>query len=146
MTIGYVTIGAPRRGGGSAVLRQGVQAIGYERGEPEGGWAFYGPKGAPCVGICKPHDGQAARGGNGVMIAFKADSQDQVAAAHAAALAAGGTDEGAPGYRPPEGTSFYGALLPRSCRQQVLRLRRQLAAQAKRRRAPAVRIAVVADA
>ena len=43
------------------------------------------------------------------MIAFKADDQDQVRAAHAAALAAGGSDEGAPGYRPSDGTSFYGA-------------------------------------
>jgi hypothetical protein len=32
-----------------------------------------------------------------------------VKAAHAAALANGGSDEGAPGYRPPEKTSFYGA-------------------------------------
>ncbi len=43
------------------------------------------------------------------MIAFKAETQDQVRAAHAAALAAGGSDEGAPGFRPPDGASFYGA-------------------------------------
>jgi catechol 2,3-dioxygenase-like lactoylglutathione lyase family enzyme len=43
------------------------------------------------------------------MIAFKADSKPQVEAAHAAALAAGGSDEGGPGFRPPDGTTFYGA-------------------------------------
>ena len=33
-------------------------------------------------------------------------------AAYAAALASGGTDEGAPGFRPPEATSgFYGAYV-----------------------------------
>jgi catechol 2,3-dioxygenase-like lactoylglutathione lyase family enzyme len=43
------------------------------------------------------------------MVALKASEQEQVQAAHAAALAAGGSDEGAPGFRPPGGTSFYGA-------------------------------------
>lgn len=110
MTIGYVTIGAHDVEQALPFFDKVFGAFGYERGEPDGGWAFYGPKGgAPSVGICKPHDGQPARGGNGIMIAFKADDQDQVRAAHAAALSAGGTDEGAPGFRPPEGNSFYGA-------------------------------------
>ena len=42
-------------------------------------------------------------------VALKASGQEQVQAAHAAALANGGTDEGAPGFRPPEGKEFYGA-------------------------------------
>jgi predicted lactoylglutathione lyase len=47
-----------------------------------------------------------------MMVAFKADSQDQVKTAYAAALANGGTDEGAPGYRPSDATSgFYGAYI-----------------------------------
>lgn len=45
------------------------------------------------------------------MIAFVAPSQDAVRAAHAAGLANGGRDEGAPGYRPPDGKAFYGAYL-----------------------------------
>lgn len=110
MTIGYVTIGAHDVDAALPFFDQVFGAFGYERGDPDSGWVFYGPKGgAPCFGVCKPHDGQPARAGNGIMIAFKADTQDQVRAAHAAALAAGGTDEGAPGFRPPEGTSFYGA-------------------------------------
>jgi len=110
MTIGYITIGAHDVEGSLPFFDKVFGAFGYERGDPEGGWVFYGPKGgSPCVGICRPHDGQEARAGNGIMIAFKADTQDQVKAAHAAALAAGGADEGPPGYRPPDGTSFYGA-------------------------------------
>ncbi len=110
MSIGYVTIGAHDVEGALPFFDAVLGAIGYERGEPSDGWAFYGPKGgAPCLGICKPHDGQAARAGNGIMVGLKANSQEQVAAAHAAALAAGGSDEGAPGYRPPDGTEFYGA-------------------------------------
>jgi catechol 2,3-dioxygenase-like lactoylglutathione lyase family enzyme len=109
MSIGYVTIGAQDVDAALPFFDATFGALGYERGEPEGGWAFYGPKGNPCIGICRPNDGQAARAGNGIMIAFKADQKEQVAAAHAAALANGGSDEGGPGFRPPEGTSFYGA-------------------------------------
>ena len=45
------------------------------------------------------------------MVAFKTDSQAAVQAAYEAGLAAGGTDEGKPGFRPPEKQSWYGAYL-----------------------------------
>ncbi len=44
--------------------------------------------------------------GNGTMIAFEAPTRAAVDKFHAAALAAGGTDEGAPGLRPYH-ASFY---------------------------------------
>ena len=86
--------------------------------------AFYGPRAARhCVGdLQAARRPRAAPAGNGIMIAFKADESGQVHAAHAAALAAGGSTSGAPGFRPPEGTAST-APLPRSGRQQVLRLR-----------------------
>jgi catechol 2,3-dioxygenase-like lactoylglutathione lyase family enzyme len=43
------------------------------------------------------------------MVALKSNDHAGVQAAHAAALANGGADEGGPGFRPPEGTEFYGA-------------------------------------
>jgi catechol 2,3-dioxygenase-like lactoylglutathione lyase family enzyme len=108
--IGYVTIGAADVEAALPFFDAVFGAIDGERKSSDGGWAFYGPKdGEGNVGICKPFDGQAAHGGNGIMIAFTAPSQDAVKAAHAAALVNGGSDEGAPGYRPPDGTSFYGA-------------------------------------
>ncbi|HEX2816858.1 MAG TPA: VOC family protein [Phenylobacterium sp.] len=110
MTIGYITLGAPDVEASLPFYDAVLGVVGYARGPLDGGWAFYGKDGAPGIGICKPHDGQAARGGNGIMIAFKADSLDQVKAAYDSALANGGTDEGPPGYRPAEATSgFYGA-------------------------------------
>jgi len=110
MSIGYVTIGYNDETQAVAFYDAVLGAIGYARGPVEGGWAFYGRGETPGVGLCKPHDGQAARGGNGAMLGFKADSVEQVKAAYAAALANGGTDEGAPGFRPPEASSgFYGA-------------------------------------
>jgi catechol 2,3-dioxygenase-like lactoylglutathione lyase family enzyme len=91
MTIGYITIGYNDEAAAVAFYDAVLGAIGYERGPVEGGWAFYGKGDTPGVGLCKPFDG---------------------AAAHAAALAHGGTDEGAPGFRPPEQESgFYGAYV-----------------------------------
>ena len=54
--------------------------------------------------ITLPFDGKPATVGNGSMPAFDAPSREAVRAFHAAALAHGGTDEGAPG---PRGEGFY---------------------------------------
>ncbi|NKK73028.1 VOC family protein [Rhizobium leguminosarum bv. viciae] len=58
-------------------------------------------------GIIKPFDGRPATVGNGGMIAFEAPSRSKVDEAHATALAAGGSDEGAPGPRGENGTGPY---------------------------------------
>lgn len=44
-------------------------------------------------------------------VAFAAPSRDAVDAFHAAALRAGGTDEGAPGLRPQYGEGYYAAFV-----------------------------------
>jgi catechol 2,3-dioxygenase-like lactoylglutathione lyase family enzyme len=46
-----------------------------------------------------------------VHVAFAADSREQVDAFHAAALAAGGRDNGAPGERPEYSAEYYGAFV-----------------------------------
>ncbi len=56
--------------------------------------------------VTRPYDGAAATVANGSMPAFVAASRAAVDAFHAAALAHGGTDEGAPGLR-PYGDAFY---------------------------------------
>ena len=61
--------------------------------------------------VSLPFDRAAAGAGNGSMAAFAAPSPASVNAAYAAALAAGGTDEGAPGLRPHYGPGYYGAYL-----------------------------------
>ncbi|MEM1073431.1 MAG: VOC family protein, partial [Pseudomonadota bacterium] len=53
------------------------------------------------------YDGRPASAGNGSMVAFEARSQQQVRTLHAAALAAGGSDEGRPGFRDAYGPHFY---------------------------------------
>mgnify|MGYP002642617397 CR=1 FL=1 len=56
-------------------------------------------------------DGNPASAGNGAMIAFEARSQSQVRDLHAAAIAAGGFDEGQPGFRASYGAHFYVSYL-----------------------------------
>lgn len=53
--------------------------------------------------VVKPYDGEAATVGNGTMVGFALESREQVASFHAKALALGGSDEGAPGLRGPDG-------------------------------------------
>ena len=54
---------------------------------------------------------QKAPLGNRVHVAFVADSRTQVDAFHAAALAAGGTDNGGPGVRVHYHPNYYGAFV-----------------------------------
>jgi catechol 2,3-dioxygenase-like lactoylglutathione lyase family enzyme len=56
--------------------------------------------------VTQPFDGRPATVGNGSMPALVAESRDAVDAFYRAALANGGSDEGAPGLR-PFGPSFY---------------------------------------
>ena len=60
--------------------------------------------------VTLPYDGQPASAGNGTMPALVAPSQDAVRAFHTSALAAGGSDEGAPGLR-PHGPAFFAAYV-----------------------------------
>lgn len=110
--IGYVTIGALDVEKSLPFWDAVFAPLGYERGFFSNGWAGYGPRGeAQNTYICPPFDGRPAHGGNGIMPAFLAPSVEAVKAAHAAGLAAGGTDEGGPGPRPEDSKDFYGAYL-----------------------------------
>jgi catechol 2,3-dioxygenase-like lactoylglutathione lyase family enzyme len=61
--------------------------------------------------VLKPADGNAATHANGGTIGFMAADAAAVDAFHAAGLANGGTDEGAPGKRPQTPGNAYGAYL-----------------------------------
>jgi len=111
--IGYVTIGALDSEASGKFYDAVLGALGDERKFADGGWIGYGPKGEDShyAYVCPPHDKKPATFGNGSMLAFKGHSKAEVEAAYAAGLANGGGDEGAPGFRPPEGKEFYGAYL-----------------------------------
>jgi catechol 2,3-dioxygenase-like lactoylglutathione lyase family enzyme len=75
----------------------------------------YGPKDFGGINlpfwILRPQDRKPASAGNGVTVAFNAPSRTAVDAFHAAALANGGTDEGAPGLRTHYHPDYYGAYV-----------------------------------
>jgi len=111
--IGYVTIGALDGEASGRFYDAVMGAIGAERKFSDGGWIGYGRQGEEghSVYVCPPFDGKPASAGNGTMISFVAPSKDAVHKAHQAALANGGMDEGGPGPRPADSTTFYGCYL-----------------------------------
>jgi catechol 2,3-dioxygenase-like lactoylglutathione lyase family enzyme len=111
--LGYVTIGALDTAASGKFYDAVFGAMGGERKFEDGGWIGFGPKGGEAhdVYVCPPHDKQPARAGNGIMIAFKANSIGEVKAAYEAGLKHGGKDEGAPGPRPADSKTFFGAYL-----------------------------------
>lgn len=58
-----------------------------------------------------PLDGAAATNGNGTHISFVANSKGAVDGFHAAAIAAGATDDGTPGPREEYGAPYYGCFV-----------------------------------
>ncbi len=52
-----------------------------------------------------------AKATGGAHFAFEVDHREEVDAFHAAAIAAGGEDHGAPGLRPDYGSSYYAAFV-----------------------------------
>lgn len=68
--------------------------------------AGFGAAGRPFFWI-----GTGSRAAQSVHVAFAAPDRATVAAFHAAALAAGGSDNGAPGLRPHYHADYYGAFV-----------------------------------
>jgi catechol 2,3-dioxygenase-like lactoylglutathione lyase family enzyme len=79
--------------------------------EPDVPWAGWqrGAAARPLFLIGGPFDGNPHHPGNGQMVALDAASRQVVREAHAAALANGGADEGAPGLRPQYHAQYFGA-------------------------------------
>lgn len=111
--LGYITVGA------NDVSRSGwfytaiLTPLGYGKEEAADGIGFTPPQapgragGPGAVYVRKPYDGKEATVGNGSMMAFQAETQEMVRRLHAAGLEAGGSDEGAPGFRDEYSDHFY---------------------------------------
>jgi len=111
--IAYVTVGADDISRAKRFYNALLPPLGYVLKEGPDGLSYILPP-APDQPVALPDfyvkptfDGQAASAGNGAMTAFEAPSQSQVRDLHAAALNAGGADEGAPGFRASYGAHFY---------------------------------------
>ena len=110
--IGYVTFGADDMRTARRFYDSFLPALGYVCTHGPEGLSFTlpavpGQPLAPDFYVKPTFDGQPASVGNGTMVAFEAAGQAQVRALHAAAVQAGGRDEGAPGFRPTYGPRFF---------------------------------------
>jgi len=105
--IGYVTLGSNDFEKAKSFYDATLAPLGGKRTLTMDRLQGYGSgeRGA-MLAVCRPYDEKTATVGNGVMVALAAPSRDLVDKTHAAALAAGAADEGAPGLR---GDTFYGA-------------------------------------
>jgi catechol 2,3-dioxygenase-like lactoylglutathione lyase family enzyme len=111
--IAYVTVGADDMARAKRFYSAFLPVLGYRLAEGPEGLSFalpVQPGQSPVLPdfYVKPtFDGRPASAGNGAMVAFEARSQSQVRDLHSAALAAGGSDEGQPGFRASYGPHFY---------------------------------------
>lgn len=111
--IGYVSVGADDIARAKQFYSALLPALGYGLEEGPEGLSYALPVAPgqspllPDFYVKPPFDGQSASSGNGSMVAFEARTQNQVRDLHAAALAAGGSNEGAPGFRAAYGPRFY---------------------------------------
>jgi catechol 2,3-dioxygenase-like lactoylglutathione lyase family enzyme len=108
--LSYVTVGANDFDRSARFYEAVLAALGHAKQFEGMGFAGFGPSPEqPALFLGKPFDGNPATSGNGMMVAFKADTRAQVRDFHAAALANGGSDEGAPGIREQYAPDFYAA-------------------------------------
>jgi catechol 2,3-dioxygenase-like lactoylglutathione lyase family enzyme len=89
-----------------AFYREALAPLGYALVHEGHGWAGFGAGGMPDFWIAGDRSTAPP-----VHIAFRAADRTTVDAFHAAALAAGGRDNGSPGLRPEYHRDYYGAFV-----------------------------------
>ncbi|UWR31881.1 VOC family protein (plasmid) [Sulfitobacter sp. W002] len=115
--IAYVTVGADDIAKAERFYSAFLPALGYRLEVYHGDLSYIltAESGQspvqPDFYVKSPFNGQSASAGNGAMVAFQVQSQKQVRDLHEAALAAGGSDEGQPGFRDCYGPHFYVSYL-----------------------------------
>lgn len=105
--IGYVTFGTNDLARARAFYDPIAEIFGQTRIATTDRMVMWGtPEKAPMFCAIKPFNDGEATGGNGTMVALKAESEEQVRRVYEHALANGGSDEGPPGRR---NERFYAA-------------------------------------
>src|SRR5260221_4839864 len=111
--LSYVIVGANDIPGLERFYTAVLEPLGYDKTEQKDAMSYTLPdlpdrfNGPGAVYVVKPYDGREATAGNGSMLAFRVPTHAQVRALHSAGVAAGGTDEGAPGFRAQYSRNFF---------------------------------------
>ncbi len=108
--ISHVSIGTNDFERSVAFYDRVMPSLGCRRVVEHPGAVAWG-KSMPEFWVQTPIDGRPAIVGNGTHVGFVALSKQMVHDFHEAALAAGATDEGAPGPRPHYGEPYYGCFV-----------------------------------
>ena len=111
----HVTVGASKLTRAMRFYDAALAPLGLKRTRTFKIAASYAPEDFSGVNepfwVVRPLDQKEASPGNGVTVAFDAPNRAAVDAFHAAALAAGGADEGPPGVREHYHPNYYGAYV-----------------------------------
>ena len=103
--IGYATIGTNDLAGAKAFYDPIAKILGHGQMMESDRTVMWGTPGQGAMFcVIKPYDEKPATVGNGTMIGFVAENEEQVHQVYDYALANGGSDEGPPG---PRGEQFY---------------------------------------
>jgi catechol 2,3-dioxygenase-like lactoylglutathione lyase family enzyme len=96
----YLTLGSNDLARSGKFYDAALGVFGARRTKSQDNELAYGiEEGKNLLWLVRPHLEYPATWGNGTMVAFTAATRQQVRDFHAAAIAAGGTDDGAPGLR-----------------------------------------------
>ncbi|MBN8648197.1 MAG: VOC family protein [Caulobacterales bacterium] len=114
--INYATIGTDNIAASTIFWEAVLAPLGYKKfWEAEGygaGLAIDGNKdNFGNIWIMRPYNGEKHVPANGTMIGFNAQTTEAIDKFHSAALANGGTCEGAPGFREQYGPNIYVAYI-----------------------------------
>ena len=110
--IAYSTVGVNDMDRAIAFYDAVFRPLGVLRDDTSPTWTGYSrPGDRPKFFLTRPFDRAKASGGNGAMLAFLATDRKAVDDFYAAALAAGGTDEGPPSVREGMKPVFYAAYV-----------------------------------
>ena len=107
--LAYVMVGSNNLKKSAKFYDAALAPLGLVKTGGDDRYIGYGPKNAPAKSqfyVTKPYNKKKATFGNGTMISIAAKTKKAVDGFHAAALKAGGTDDGKPGPRPANGTNY----------------------------------------
>lgn len=111
MMVHHVSVGVRDVAEAAKFYDKIFRALGYRQIVEMLPYAVAYGDGMPEFWVGLPHDQQAPSAGNGAHFSFSARSKGAVQKFHAAAIEAGGSDDGAPGPRPDYGPEYYGAFV-----------------------------------
>jgi catechol 2,3-dioxygenase-like lactoylglutathione lyase family enzyme len=109
--IHHISIGVSDLSRSTAFYDAVLGALDYGRHMEKAGTVSWRPDEGGTAFWINQRDDLSTTPDNGNHIAFRAASNEQVDAFHAAAIEAGARDDGAPGFRPEYRDTYYGAFV-----------------------------------